>query len=95
MCLGLWQATDVQNVYVSSDPGASRRLPTVTGAELDPFLAMSLMKRYLAVSQVHLPDPARTDEKLRCLERLSAKADMARSRWAMTILPRLPVMQCM
>ena len=38
---------------------------------------MLLLQCYLAASQVHLPDPARTDEKLRCLERLSAKADMA------------------
>ena len=49
----------------------------MASTELDPFLAMLLLQCYLAASQVHLPDPARTDEKLRCLERLSAKADMA------------------
>ena len=76
-CRGAWQATDVNNVFASADPEAGRRLPTVSGTELDPFLAVLLLQRFLAVTQVHLPDPARTDEKLRCLERLSAKADMA------------------
>ena len=76
-CRGIWRGTDIQNIYISSEAGAGSRLPTVGGIELDPFLALLLLKRYLTASQVHLPDPARTDEKLRCLERLSAKADMA------------------
>ena len=70
-CHGPWHA------FVSADPSAGRQLPRVAGAELDPFLALLLMKRYLAASQVHLPDPAQTDEKIRCLERLRAKADSA------------------
>ncbi|MEL7089161.1 MAG: hypothetical protein AAGL98_12085, partial [Planctomycetota bacterium] len=69
-CPGLWQATDTKNVYVSADSGASRRLPRVPGAELDPFLALLMTKRYLAATQIHLPDPARTDDKIKCLERL-------------------------
>ena len=44
---------------------------------MDPFLALLLLKRYIAAAQVHLPDPARTDAKIRCLERLSTKADQA------------------
>ena len=76
-CRGMWQATDVKNIHVLSDPGAGHCLPTVSGAELDPFSAMLLLRRYLTASQVHLPNPAGTDEKLWCLERLSTKADMA------------------
>ena len=76
-CQGLWQATDTEHIYVSADPGASRCLPRVAGSELDPFLALMLTKRYLAASQVHLPSPSRTDEKIHCLERLSAKANSA------------------
>ena len=49
----------------------------MAGAELDLFLALLLTKRYLAATQLHLPDPARTDEKIKCLERLSAKEDQA------------------
>ena len=74
-CPGLWQATDTKNIYVSADSGASRRLPRVAGAELDPFLALLMTKKYLAATQVHLPDPARTDDKIKCLERLTAKGD--------------------
>ena len=76
-CPGLWQATNTEHIYVSADPGASRRLPRVAGSELDPFLPLLLTKRYLAATQLHLPDPARTDEKIKCLERLSAKEDQA------------------
>ena len=44
---------------------------------MDPFLALLLIKRYIADFQVHLPNPARIDKKIRCLEQLSAKADLA------------------
>ena len=73
----MWVSTDVDNVYVTSDLNAGPRLPRLAGAKLDPFLALLLLKRYIAAAQVHLPDPARTDAKIRCLERLSTKADQA------------------
>ena len=51
----------------------SRGRPRV-GSLPVPF---ALLKKYLAATQVHLPDPARLNEKLLCLERLGAKADQA------------------
>merc|ERR1711994_713631 len=77
-CPGLWQATNTEHIYVSADPGASRRLPRVADAELDPFLALLLTKRYLSATQLHLPDPARTDKKIKCLGRLSSFPGRAR-----------------
>ena len=58
----------MDNVYVLAEPGAGRRLKAVAGSELDPFLALLLLKKYLAATQVHLPKPACLNDKLLCLE---------------------------
>ena len=62
---------------VSAEPGAGRRLQAVAGGKLDPFLSLLLFKRYLAASQVHLPHPDWTNDKLSCLERQGFKTDQA------------------
>ena len=46
------------------------------GRETGLVPCLLLLKRYLAATQIHLPDPTRMAAKLKCLERLSAKADL-------------------
>ena len=47
-CDGVWQRTDVRNIYVSNEPGAGSHLQAIASGEPDPFLSLLLFKQYLA-----------------------------------------------
>ena len=76
-CTGHWQRTDVDLLWVSLEAADGPELKRVSGGELDPFLAITLLKRYLSITSFHPASPSTTARQLGCLEHMGRQRDMA------------------
>ena len=76
-CTGHWQKTDVDLLWVSQEAADGPELKRVGGGELDPFLALALLKRYLSITSFHPASPSTTARQLGCLEHMGRQRDMA------------------
>ena len=65
------------NLWVSCQLGVGSQLQRAAGGELDPFLSLLLLKKFLSATKEHTKTPNQLMQQMKCPEHLGSKAEKA------------------